>query len=59
MFSNPVKALDELIKGVVLVTYDFVRLTVFGFILPFFKNNHRIGLLIRATIQASSCRAIR
>jgi len=39
---EPVEILNGLIKGVILVTYDFVRLTALGFLLPFFRRSHKI-----------------
>ena len=39
---EPVEIFNGLIKGVILVAYDFVRLTVLGFLLPFFKRSRRI-----------------
>jgi hypothetical protein len=47
MYTDPVKILDDLIKGVVLFTYDFTRLTVLGFLLPLFKNTRKIWPLMR------------
>lgn len=35
--TDPVKVLDDLVKGLVLVAYDFVRLTLFGLFLPVFR----------------------
>jgi hypothetical protein len=32
--TDPAKVLDDLIKGLVLLAYDFARLTFFGLILP-------------------------
>jgi hypothetical protein len=32
--TDPVKVLDDLVKGLVLVAYDFIRLTLFGLFLP-------------------------
>jgi hypothetical protein len=47
MATGPLEILDGLVKGVVLATYDFVRLTGLGFLLPFFRRTRRVWSLVR------------
>jgi hypothetical protein len=49
MATSPVEVFDGLIKGLVLVLYDFVRLTIAGLCLPFFKRTRRVWPLVVAT----------
>ena len=42
MATGPVEVLDGLIRGLVLVAYDFARLTVVGIILPFATRTRRV-----------------
>jgi hypothetical protein len=48
MSDGPVGVLDGLIRGVILVTYDFARLTALGLMLPFLRRTRRVWPLLRA-----------
>jgi hypothetical protein len=42
MPTTPVELIDSLIKGFILAIYDFLRLTLIGLFLPFFRNTRRV-----------------
>jgi hypothetical protein len=50
MPAEPIQVLDGIVRGLVIAGYDFVRLTVAGFIVPFVKRSRHFW---RAVVNAN------
>jgi hypothetical protein len=46
---EPISFLDQLVKGVILAAYDFVRLTLAGFVIPFVRGRRHFWTTVIST----------